>query len=252
MGVTRTEYYFQLVGTRTKRPIDDDSGTFSVCTAGSPAEATIYSSREATSAGSNPATLTNGVGQFWTDDSVTSVDIHGITSTGIPFTIEGLTPSQHRVDINTEQYTGMVMTLPFDFSTTGSTSFHDTGHDLSTDNIVNPDIRVVITTAGVDGSDFFQLGTSTDASAWLAGVKASSTGTKLAIHSTDLSHAVTATFTAIQLGTALLLSVTAQDDFTPVQIANATSGARLKYKDVSGTAATTAGYVYIELDRVVV
>jgi len=252
MATVYNEFDVQLINARTGNPIDDDSGIFGVYAAATPDEVTIFDNKFTTTAGSNPGTMTDGRITFYTANTTTTVDISGITASGIPFFIESLTLSQHRVEIDVDKYTGMKFILPFSFATTGSVAIHDTGFDLSVDNIVHPNIQVVITTAGADTSDFFQIGTSTDLSAWLAAVKTSTTGTKLQIHSTDLSHAVTATISAIQLGTALLLSVTAQDDFTPVQIANATSGARIAYKDVSATAATVAGYAYIELDRVIV
>ena len=251
MSATYTEYYVQLVNKRTKQVIDDDSGIYTVLTTVTPTKATVYSDDKGTSL-TIPATMTNGIMQFWTASSVTSVDISGITATGIPFFIKALTPSQHRLEIDTEQYSGMTFILPFDFSATASTSFRDSGFDLQTENVVR-DVAVKITTAGANTTDYFTIGTSTDATAFLAACHTKATGLKNKVWVTDLSIAVTGTVPDIQYGANFLVSSTAQES-PPAgfKIANSTSGARLKYGDVIGTAFTIAGYVYMELDRVVV
>lgn len=102
MSVGKVEFYFQLFNTRTRTYVDDDSGVYVVLTAGAPTRATVYSDDAGTSL-TQPGTLTNGVGRFWMDSSTTSVDVSILTATGRSYFIEGLTPSQHRVDVDPER-----------------------------------------------------------------------------------------------------------------------------------------------------
>ena len=102
MAASYTKYDFQLVNKRTGRPVDDDSGQFIAYTVNTPVKATLYSDANGTSL-TQPGTLSNGYGKFWTDTSVTSVDVSILTATGRSYWIEGLTPSQHRVDVDPEK-----------------------------------------------------------------------------------------------------------------------------------------------------
>ena len=108
MAASYTPYSFQLVDKRTKRPIDDDAGQFLIYTASTPVKATVYSDANGTSL-TQPGTLTNGYGKFWTDNSVTSVDVTVLTSSGRSYFLEGLTPSQHRIDVDTEKLEYMLV-----------------------------------------------------------------------------------------------------------------------------------------------
>lgn len=102
MATGFTPYSFQLVNKRTGRPVDDDSGQFIAYTVDTPVKATLYSDANGTSL-TQPGTLSNGFGKFWTADTVTSVDVTILTSTGRSYWIEGLSPSQHRVDVDPEK-----------------------------------------------------------------------------------------------------------------------------------------------------
>jgi hypothetical protein len=126
MGVTRNEYYAQLVNTRTKRPIEDDTGEYIVLTAGEAQPADIYTTKEATTkkaytALTSASTMTNGVIQFWTAADVDSVDITIVTETGHAVFVAGLTPSQHRIDV-TEEEIRQVMVAPYYASIAGLTA----------------------------------------------------------------------------------------------------------------------------------
>ena len=102
MGIPVNRYDFQLVNERTNRYIDDDSGQFIVYTVSTPVKATCYSDVNGTSL-TLPGTMSNGRGVFYTDPSVTSVDVTVLTSTGRSYWLKGLTPSQHRIPVNTEK-----------------------------------------------------------------------------------------------------------------------------------------------------
>lgn len=103
-----TRYDFQLFNRRTGRPIDDDSGQFLIYTVSTPVKATVYSDEKGTSL-TQPGTMTNGNGKFWTADTVTSVDVTILTATGRSYFLEGLTPSQHRVDVDPEKQEYMLV-----------------------------------------------------------------------------------------------------------------------------------------------
>lgn len=115
MAAKYTEYYVQLINARTKSAIDDDTGQFIVMTAGSAVLATIYSDDNGTAPAfvctNVTSTMTDGVIRFWTDSSVTSVDVSILTAEGQAVFIEGLTSSQHRVEVDIEGI-NQVLVLP--------------------------------------------------------------------------------------------------------------------------------------------
>ena len=73
-------FYVQLFNTVTRQAIDDDSGVCNVLTDGAPGEVTIYSDDHGGATASNPISFTNGVIQFWTADTTTTVDLSILTS----------------------------------------------------------------------------------------------------------------------------------------------------------------------------
>jgi hypothetical protein len=173
MGVQLNEYYVQLVDTRTKRPINDDTGLYNVMTAGSPAEATIYSDKVGTS-GSNPGTMTDGIIQFWTAASVTTVDISILTAGGQSYFIEALTPSQHRVDVNTDRRE-FTFIVPFSI-VTGCNTVIDTGFDLLAGMQVHDVFLHVVTASTADG---MYVGVSGTTDGFLALASTTATGLKV-------------------------------------------------------------------------
>ena len=116
MGSSFTEYQAQLINKRTQKPIDDDTGTYIVMTASSAVLATIYSDDQGTAPAFTYAnvasTMTNGEIRFWTSNSVTSVDITIMTAAGQAVFVSGLTPSQHRIEVDTESREQMLI-LPY-------------------------------------------------------------------------------------------------------------------------------------------
>ena len=126
MGATYTEWAIQLINTRTGNPIDDDSGAFYVLTAGSAAKATIYSHQSGTAI-TQPCTLTDGKYRFFTATSVTSVDLTGVTALGQAFFIDGLLPSNQKINIDNDKIP-QVLIVPWLFLSGGTVV--DTGLDL--------------------------------------------------------------------------------------------------------------------------
>lgn len=152
MGSNYTEYHVQLVNQRTKMSIDDDSGVCNVLTVNSPAEATIYSDDTGTAA-SNPLTISNGAIRFWTAATVTSVDLSILTATGHAVFVRDLTPSQHRVDIDTENRTQLLV-VPFGASDNVET---DTGFDLPAKCRIDP-FRLGLRITTVDSTETINVG----------------------------------------------------------------------------------------------
>lgn len=171
-----TEWNFQLVNTRTNRPIDDDSGQFICYTADSPSKATLYSDAKGTSL-TQPGTLTNGIGKFYTLDSVTSVDMSVLTSTGRSYWIKALTPSMHLVRVNTEklEYTMVLGWAVLSAHADGTVSA--LGFQLQTGMKVK-DVFVQKTAAGagVGSGLVVDFGVSGDPDGFIDGITASATG----------------------------------------------------------------------------
>lgn len=176
MASNYTAYNFQLVDKRTKRPVDDDSGQFIVYTAGSPSKATCYSNDSGTSL-TQPGTLTNGFGKFWVDSSITSVDVTVLTSTGRSYFLEGLTPSQHRIDVDTEQQEYMLTLGWAILSAHGDGVVSALGFQLQTGMRIK-DVIIQKTSAGVGvGAGLLvDFGVSGDPDGFVDGITASSTG----------------------------------------------------------------------------
>ncbi|MDZ4345295.1 MAG: hypothetical protein U1E51_22995 [Candidatus Binatia bacterium] len=99
MSSSFNEFYVQLWDARKRLPIDDDAGLFCVLQAGVPLKQTSYSDDTGTSL-TQPATMTNGVIQFWVATGTTTVDLSVMTEGGKSYFIEGLTLSQHRIDVD--------------------------------------------------------------------------------------------------------------------------------------------------------
>lgn len=173
MSAKNHEYFVQLIDKRTGSAIDDDTGIYNVLTAGSPTEVTIYSNQQGTSA-SNPGTMTNGVINFWTAKTTTSVDLTVLTASGHAVFIEGLTPSQHRIEIEVERRNNQTLILPLVFGT-GSAAVVDSGFDLLAGMIVK-DVHLHITT--VSSANQVYVGVSGTTDGFLLLGEATSTGFK--------------------------------------------------------------------------
>lgn len=106
MASNFSEFYVQLWDVRKGLPIDDDTGLFCVLQADVPLKQTAYSDDTGTAL-TQPATMTNGIIQFWTASSTTTVDLSVLTAKGKSYFIQGLTKSQHRIDVDPyrEHYT---------------------------------------------------------------------------------------------------------------------------------------------------
>jgi hypothetical protein len=157
MSANYTEWYIQLINSRTQQPIDDDSGVYNVLTAGSPSEVTIYSNDKGTS-GSNPGTMTDGIIHFWTASTVTSVDISIYTANGDALFLQSVSPSDHHVEVDVEKLEQNLV-IPFGASDNSET---DTGFTLISPVVIE-DIELKVTAAdAAETIDFGLNGSTTD------------------------------------------------------------------------------------------
>lgn len=155
MSVSYREWAFTLVDSQTGNSIDDDSGTLLVLTAGSPTAPTIYSDNKGTSVANavrTPRTFSNGRVRFWTDRSVTSVDLSLMTAKGQAYFFEDVPYSQHRLlfDNNFRRH---MLVLPFGAS---DNTEIDTGVDLPVANLLVTDAHMRVTT--IDATETLDWG----------------------------------------------------------------------------------------------
>lgn len=140
----------QLVDKRKGTNINDDSGVCNVLTAGSPAEATIYSNTAGTAA-SNPLTFTDGKVKFYTLSTVASVDLSILTAAGDAVFIEGQLAGEIMVEVDTQRREQMLI-IPFGAS---NNTVVDTGFNLPA-NMLLEDALMKVTT--VDATETIEFG----------------------------------------------------------------------------------------------
>lgn len=128
-------YAIQLASLRTGRNITDTGGTVYVAVAGSTQKVPLLTKAGATLA--NPITPTNGLIEFWTADTVATVDLYGQSPTGHGFIHKGDAASgisEIYLDVNTRR-TDLI--IPFAAADTTATTETDTGFNLPTNAIVS-------------------------------------------------------------------------------------------------------------------
>lgn len=253
MASNYTEYFVQLINKRTQRPIDDDTGKYIVLTAGSSVLQTCYTDDNGTAPSyvytSVSQTITNGVIRFWTPSSVTSVDITFLTAAGQAGFIEGLTPSQHRYEVDVEKYE-QTLILPFYnyiptpfvsasvtiYSSAGLGSIWSQGMAIPAGSLVK-NCYARVETLGT--GSLVNFGISAHPSGLLQQVTGSVTGLKWA--SALVATAGTATFSK---GNLLYNSLFIVPSELFVTVAST-----IVFGQVTGTVlAANTGYVYIQYD----
>lgn len=231
------EWYIQLIDGRKNIPIDDDSGVFNVLTAGDPAELTIYADGQGTSA-SNPGTMTNGVIQFWTASSVTSLDLSVLTANGHAFFLQSVANSDHTIIVWPDTFGQYNLIIPYSYSGASETIV-DTGFDLGAKMMVR---ECFLHTHTLGTGMVLDVGTSTDSDGFLDGVTVDATG--------YLAAAVfeEAPGSAHQIG-ALLASTTGKNVRKLHIRANATSGANIVYINTTSSSTAGRGYIILQYTR---
>lgn len=154
MAVSYREWYFQLWDSQRKISIDDDSAQLLVLTANAPTSPSIYSDANGTAVSNpvrTPRTFSNGAVRFWTDMSVTSVDLSLLTAKGEAYFFEDVAYSCHRLDVNPFQR-DHVLVVPFGASDNAET---DTGINLPA-NLLIRDAFIKVTT--IDATETLDVG----------------------------------------------------------------------------------------------
>jgi hypothetical protein len=181
---TLRHYFLKLVNTRTKKPLNDDSGDYQVYTAGSPARATIYNAagtqltQEVVGTSFISRDMTDGTLEFYTDRSVSSVDVSILTAKGRAFFLKGVTASQHRVDVDPERAEYLLVAAINDKAS--STTVRPLGFQLRKGMVVK-DVLVKVTTAftgAAAASNQYNIGRSGDIDGFLDVITLSSAGFK--------------------------------------------------------------------------
>ncbi len=237
MSVNYTEWYIQLFNTRTRAPIDDDSGICNVLTEDSPVERTIYADDVGTSA-SNPIAFTNGVVRFFTASSVTAVDLSILTAKSHAVFAESVTPSMHRIDIDPDKIQQKVV-IPY-LVVGASEAVVDTGFDIAA-NMLIKDIEVDVFAVGTGAT--LLIGTSTVTSGFCIGVSVATTG----IPATLLEEALVSSSAVFGQ---YLANGTGNYVRKKHMRANSTSGANIIYSNSTSSSTAGSGYIYLLFDRV--
>jgi hypothetical protein len=244
MSVNYTEYYVQLVNARTKKTIDDDTGLFIVLKAGEAQPAVIYSDDDGTAitytAALSANTMTDGIIQFWTDSSVTSVDLTIVTATGHSVFVAGLTPSQHRVEVNQEEIR-QVMVSPYYASIQGLTatgSVWANGLSVPAKSVVH-DCYIRTTVLGTTSS--LDVGLSGDPNGLIQLATSAVTG----FHYPEM---VISLVTATCRVGALLVGTNATNTSNRRSHINPTISAIVWQDATSTVLAAAAGYIYVVYD----
>lgn len=164
MGMLLTEWVLNLVDmTKNLGPaapgVDDDSGAIIVLTAGSPTSPSVYTDRYgtalATTGGLARLAFTNGVARFYTAQSVTSIDVTGITASGHAIGISGLAANSKHVEHVYRSGVGRhVLAVPFGASDNAET---DTGLDLPANCLMNA-MSVKLRVTSTDATETIDFG----------------------------------------------------------------------------------------------
>lgn len=202
-------------------------GTVVVCTAGSPAKATLVDENGASL--SNPVTISEGVFEFYTADGVESVDIYGLAGNGVFFKRSGVGQGSAGAIMIEVGKTDNVLVAPFHPDDYTANTETDSGFDLSTNMVITgfPALKV----ATIDTSETIDVGTDAgggnDPNGFIAALSVATAGVFEASNATGDDN----------LG-ALLLEDALQHDYA---IATA---ADLTYT-LSAGSDTAAGYIYL-------
>lgn len=245
MSATFTEYYVQLINYRTKKPIDDDTGKYAVMVVDTPAPEVIYSDDKGTpsilAVTGIAQTMTDGIMQFWTISSVTSVDLTIVTANGESVFVKGLTPDQHRVEVN-EETIDQLMVVPFNTTVSGVTatgSIVSNGFSVPGPSLVH-DCYLRTSTLGTTA--LLDVGLSGDPNGYLVGCTCSVTGFQ---YPEELLVSVTAV-----LSRGLLLQATGVTSGFMRRSAIYTTATGIVYQNACVTTlAAMNGWIYIKYEK---
>lgn len=192
------EWYLQLYDTVKDRPIDDDSGTYHVYTAGSPVRQVIYNAagtqltQEVVGSAFVGRTMTDGKIRFFTAVTCSSVDVSILSALGRAYFIKAMSPSQHRVDVDPTQSR---YTLVAGFNDKAScTTVRPLGFQLRKGMVIE-DVTVKVTAAfagAAAASNQYSVGRSGAALGFVNNLPVSSVGFKRLAADVSTTGVVTA------------------------------------------------------------
>ena len=257
-NVSLKEFFVQLVNARTKKAIDDDSGSYQVYQPGSPSRQTIYNAAataltQAVQFGDMVSrTMTDGVLNFFTQQTVTSVDVSILTAGGRSYFLKGLSPSQKRVDVDPEEHRYTLIVGINDSAS--STAQRSSGFSLRKGMIVE-DVFVKTTTAftgAATANNLFNIGLAGDSDAFAKNLLIGPVGYKqIQVHSTTGKIFATQ-FAGVQLadwdtssGQTVMGWFTRKKYFTPTATVLTFSRAVALTASMTGTAAKGKGYLFV-------
>ena len=186
----KREWFVQLIDTRKKKAVNDDTGVFQVYTAGSAVRQAIYNAqgtlltqdRGSAGVGYVSRIMTDGQLSFYTNVSCSTVDVSVLTASGRSYFLKALKPSNHRVDVDPEQV-DFTLIVPID-DRASSTILRSSGFSLRKGMIVS-DVYMKVVQVGTGLSTVaaikYNVGVAGDSDAFLVGLSASVTGYKLPV-----------------------------------------------------------------------
>lgn len=138
--------------------IISSGGVCMVVENGEAKKVTLYSDKIGTSLG-NPLTMTRGMIEFWASDTLTSVDLYGMSPTGESFVRKDVTPmGPNEIRVNQDQR-HHVLVIPFDHEDYTAATETDTGFDTGTDKEWLP--FPVVWVEDIDTGETIDVGTTT-------------------------------------------------------------------------------------------
>lgn len=191
MAIRRKQFHLQLVNTRTKLPIDDDTGSFQVYTAGSPVRLSITDAAGATATQEVALgafvsrTMTDGQLNFYTAISVTQVDISVLTAKGRSYFLKGINVSRQRVDVDPERSDYTLVVAINDKAS--STTLRQLGFQAKKGMVIS-DVYAKVTSAfrgALTANNMINVGIAGDSDAFAKNLLIQTTGYKqILVHST--------------------------------------------------------------------
>lgn len=252
------EFYLQLVNTRTKRPIDDDAGSYQVYQPGSPSRQTIYNAAataltQAVQFGDFVSrSMTDGIINFYTAQTVTSVDISVLTNGGRSYFLKGVAPSQKRIDVMPEEHRYTLIVGINDSAS--STALRSTGFTLRKGMVVE-DVFVRTTTAftgAATGNNALNIGIAGDSDAFAHLLNVSATGYHQILVHSSTGKIFATQFAGVQLanwdtssGQTVMGWFTRKKYFTPTATVLKFARGVALTGSMTGTACAGKGYLFV-------
>jgi len=248
----RREWNIVLLNSRTKKKINDDTGVFQVYSDGIPERLQIFTaagvdvSQQLSAFNDNygSATMTDGTLRFWTARTVSIVDVSILTAGGRAYFLDGVTQSEHRVDVDPDAQ-DFVLTVAV--GDRGKAShIRKLGFGLKKGMVIKDVIANVkaLFKGAAAASNNVSLGTSGTPSGFLALIELSVTGYKQGTATISSTGAITASLRGLDLVDKEIGDVSIRQGFherKPFLALTASANSNLVFKRVTTVTASTIG-----------